>query len=368
MSLSLEQQTRLNSICPYFTRFPLAFPLACLSGAIAGQWVLDPFCGSGTSVFAARVKGACAVGVDSSPVAAAIARAKLQHVAPAAVIDRAACILRHSSATQVPEGPFWDNCYTPSVLETLCRFRNYFISTESDSVDMFLRALLMGLLHGPIRDKTLRYFSNHLTADFAPLPEAAIAVWKEHHLQPPVCNVREMIQQRAAYLLAEQPEPAVGIVLGGDSRKVHFADRGQKFGWIISSPPYYGMDSYPTDQWLRNWIIGGTAFPERKAAGQIAQQTPDAYVNDLAEVWKHVGDACHPGARLIVRVGDVPSIKAPPAVELFEASLNRAAAGWKIEKSIAVHRDTVTQNSDLLFSAPAPWPKNEMEVFARLKL
>ena len=39
----------LNSVCPYYTMFPLDFPLARLAGASTGDWVLDPFCGRGST-------------------------------------------------------------------------------------------------------------------------------------------------------------------------------------------------------------------------------------------------------------------------------------------------------------------------------
>jgi DNA modification methylase len=365
--LSLQQQTRLNSICPYFTRFPLAFPLAYLCEAAAGQWVLDPFCGAGASVFAARLLGLGAVGVDNSRVAAAIARAKLRHVTPAAVIDKAAHILHYSSSAPVPEGPFWDNCYTPAVLEALCRFRAYFAGRKKNTaVDWALSALLLGLLHGPNTDGTPRFFSNHLTADFAPNPQEALRFWTEHRLAPPQCDMLRMIAQRAVHLFAVQPPSAMGVVREGDSRNTAFAYRNSTFDWVITSPPYYGMNSYGADQWLRHWFLGGAPCPARDTTAQISQQNPKAYIHDLATVWKRLAPFCTPGAKLIVRIGNVPGSTAPPALELFQASLTRAASGWKIENSMSVQRDTTTQKSHPLFSAPAPWPENEMEVVARL--
>ena len=44
----------LNGICPYFTMFPLDFPLGILGRrAKPDDRVLDPFCGRGTTNFAA---------------------------------------------------------------------------------------------------------------------------------------------------------------------------------------------------------------------------------------------------------------------------------------------------------------------------
>ena len=73
--------------------FPLAFPFRTLRRADPGHWLIDPFCGRGTSNFAARLRGIPSVGIDSDPVAAAIARAKLVDAKPGFIIRTARQIL-----------------------------------------------------------------------------------------------------------------------------------------------------------------------------------------------------------------------------------------------------------------------------------
>ena len=73
----------LNAVCPYYTMYPLDFPLRVLKKhGKRGDWVIDPFCGRGTTNFAARLLEMPSVGVDSSPVAAALAKAKLATAEP----------------------------------------------------------------------------------------------------------------------------------------------------------------------------------------------------------------------------------------------------------------------------------------------
>src|SRR3954463_3000523 len=85
---------RLNGLCPYYTMFPLAFPFDALANSKPGEWVLDPFCGRGTTILAARLRGLPSVGVDSNPVAGAIAAAKLPQVRACEIIALARDILR----------------------------------------------------------------------------------------------------------------------------------------------------------------------------------------------------------------------------------------------------------------------------------
>lgn len=74
-------------VCPYYTMFPLEFPLRVLRDAPETSKVFDPFCGRGTTLYAARLRGLTAVGVDSNPVAVAIAAAKLSLVSTEKILS-----------------------------------------------------------------------------------------------------------------------------------------------------------------------------------------------------------------------------------------------------------------------------------------
>jgi hypothetical protein len=115
----------LNAVCPYYTMFPLEFPLGVLARrSRPKQWVLDPFCGRGTTTFAARLLGLPSVGLDSNPLAAALAAAKLPSVSPRQVSATARYILhRHPEPGDVPSGGFWRSAYNPTTLRQLCRLR-----------------------------------------------------------------------------------------------------------------------------------------------------------------------------------------------------------------------------------------------------
>ena len=83
----------LNAICPYFTMFPLDFPLGVLKDAGIDEWVFDPFSGRGTTNYAARLLGLPSIGIDSSPIAAALTEAKLVNATPDAIVAVAVEIL-----------------------------------------------------------------------------------------------------------------------------------------------------------------------------------------------------------------------------------------------------------------------------------
>jgi DNA modification methylase len=106
-TLAYDQRNALNAICPYFTMFPLEYPLRVLRVHRKDQpIVMDPFCGRGTTLFAARQLGLQAHGIDSSPVAVAIARAKLCRVDTEATLKLA--------QSYIDANQKWEQCQLPS--------------------------------------------------------------------------------------------------------------------------------------------------------------------------------------------------------------------------------------------------------------
>ncbi len=57
-SLAYNRDYALNAICPYFTMFPLEYPLRIIEKhKKSNPLVVDPFCGRGTTIYAARRVG-----------------------------------------------------------------------------------------------------------------------------------------------------------------------------------------------------------------------------------------------------------------------------------------------------------------------
>jgi DNA modification methylase len=105
--MSSDPQYSLNAICPYFTMFPLEFPLTILKRHPKARSVADPFCGRGTTLFAARLRGLRAYGIDCSPVAVAISEAKLAKLDLDSCLNLARDILSRTKKVEVPPGAFW---------------------------------------------------------------------------------------------------------------------------------------------------------------------------------------------------------------------------------------------------------------------
>ncbi len=354
----------LNAVCPYYTMFPLEFPLGVLTRqSRPKQWVLDPFCGRGTTTFAARLLGLPSVGLDSNPLAAALAAAKLPSVSPRQVNATARYILhQHPEPGDVPGGGFWRSAYNPTTLRQLCRLREGLLESCNTDARLVLRAILLGALHGPLSKQGTSYFSNQCPRTFAPKPRYALQFWKMRQLRPPRVDVLEIVRSRANRYLTEQPPSVPGILRIGDSRvRDSYVDL-PPISYVVTSPPYYGMRTYRQDQWLRNWFLGGPSAVDYASQGSdLAHSSPEAFVEQLALVWKNVRRVCKPAATLVGRFGGIQDRKCDP-VKMLKESLR--LSGWNLVtlRSAGTALDGRRQASQ--FFATTKTPRLEYDFYA----
>jgi DNA methylase len=323
-------QAALNGICPYFTMFPLEFPLNILKRrAREGDHVLDPFCGRGTTNFAARLVGLYSLGVDSSPVAAAITASKLVTTTVDDIISEARQLLAEGEARQIPEGEFWQWAYHPAVLDSLCRFREAFLVDCSTASRIALRGILLGALHGPKQKTFPSYFSNQCPRTYAPKPAYATRYWQDRKLAPVPVDVLATIERRAKRYYRVL-SPATAAVRLADSRAegaLQPETPETRFDWVITSPPYYGMRTYIPDQWLRNWFVGGPDAVDYTNRDQVAHSSPEHFAADLRQVWRNAAGVCAGDATMVIRFGGITDRRASP-LDLVKSSLGES--GWRI--------------------------------------
>jgi hypothetical protein len=320
----------LNAICAYFTMFPLDFPLNLFRRhARRSEWVCDPFCGRGTTNFAARLLGMPSVGIDSSPVAAAIAQAKVVYAPLKSVLKTAEALLKDSpDAKEIPQGRFWKLGYSESTLLQICRLREAFLADCSDPARIMLRAILLGALHGPLNKGEPTYLSNQCPRTFAPKPYYSVGFWKDRGLHAPKIDVIDVVRRRATWYLSDQPEASDGLVVNADSRAMMMECLPEKFSWVVTSPPYYGLRTYIPDQWLRNWFVGGpSSVPYEQRPEDMTHSDPDEFAKQLGQVWSNTAIASAANARLVCRFGAIHDRKTDP-LSIIKKSFHDS--GWRI--------------------------------------
>ncbi len=357
---------RLNNICPYFTMFPLEFPFSRLKNAAPNDWVLDPFCGRGTTNFAARLRCLPSFGIDSNGVAIAIAAAKYVNVTSNEVVNLCKSILSNkSSSLDVPQGTFWEICYERSTLIDICKVREYLLASCTSETEIALRALMVGILHGP-RQKKAGYLSNQMPRTYSSKPNYAIKFWAERSMKPPEIDLLDVVQRRAYFTFSRVPRPVPGGVLLADSRFQNLQNMGISFQWVVTSPPYFGMKSYLPDQWLRNWFIGGPSTVTYDGKRQIKSEGKSNFISELAKVWTNVAKVCIPGSHLIVRFGTLPSSLSDPRI-LLKGSLKAANCGWRIVTIRNAGYSSLGKRQAEQFGLKIGTPVTEIDLYAKLE-
>ena len=330
------QKKALNGICPYFTMFPLEYPLKVLRKHKNKNTVtLDPFCGRGTTLFAARQLNLEAWGIDTSPVAVAIAKAKLASTDLETPLTLASELISNNIPLNIPQTTFFKAAYHPDTLRDLCSLREALLALKNDTdASVILRAAALGCLHGP-RAKHIEntgYFSNQMPRTYASKPDYAVRYWQKHNLVAPKIDILKVLRRKIERLitLEKQTENSITQVLTGNSQLAcTYQSITSTPSVIITSPPYFGMRSYIQDQWLRNWFLGGTDYVDYDTGDQIAYGSKEIFANSLGQVWKNVSDIGSDDLHMFVRFGIIPSAKVD-AKKLFMNSLESSGVKWKI--------------------------------------
>jgi len=312
--------------------FPLEFPLAILAKHKQARLVLDPFCGRGTTLYAARHHGIRAVGIDCSPVAVAISKAKLASFSVEKPLTLAKRILETGDALDVPEGPFWRLAFHPNTLRDICRLRTGLLQVRDSDSAVLLRAAVLGVLHGPTT-KVRSYLSNQMQRTFSPKPDYAVRFWKERNLKPLYVDVLAALQRKLERIASGEY-----TVISRGWRDVHSGDSAQASSFhavpsgvdlVITSPPYYGMRTYVPDQWLRNWFLGGPAHVDYSDPGDLPSSSPADFAKALGRTWANAVSKRSDDFRLFVRFGVIPS-RVVNARRLLLDSLDESGQRWKV--------------------------------------
>lgn len=263
--------------------------------ALGEGTVLDPFCGGGTVLIEALLAGRFALGLDVSPIAALVARART-----AITTEEERTVLRSTArkaaeAAMKPPPPMGlpddvEGWYEPHVLAELGALR------DAIGKDPLLRAVFSAILV-----KVSRRASD-TSAGKKPEPRPAGTTATLFHKK-----AREFARHLEE-LAAAVPPGVVARVHREDARE--FRGKGE-YGQVVTSPPYPGVYDYLPMQRLRlDWLQmdPGTAWREeigsRRSFRADRATAVTAWKDDTRQWVKSMFKALGPGGRMIVVIGD----------------------------------------------------------------
>lgn len=369
--LSSDPRYSLNAVCPYYTMFPLEFPLQVLKQMKKNTIVLDPFCGRGTTNYAAQVLGIKSYGIDTSTIAVAITKAKLAKTTFSDVIALADEFLNKNNNVEVPKGSFWRWAFHPETLVKVCQLKEGLLGCENTDSAIMLRAIALGCLHGPMNKDANNpsYFSNQMPRTFAPKPDYSVKFWKKNDLKPSPVDLIQPIKKKAKRILDQpiQQNSAHNCVFRSDSKNYDiFLKIKEKIHLVVTSPPYYGMKRYIQDQWLRNWFLGGSQTIDYHVTDQLDHFSPDLFAKSLSKVWDNIYNIAADEIRLVVRFGGMPSRKVNYD-DILKTSLDYSAANWRIYyRRNAGNAGKGRRQANIMGGRVKSSPINETDYYIRL--
>lgn len=305
--------------------FKLGVPARILQRHPDAKTILDPFCGRGTSLYAARLHGKKSIGIDINPVAAAVSQAKVANITRRRIENALRKAFR-TTAASVPDGEFWQRCFHPDTLREICCLREFLSSARGDSAAV-LRAVVLGLLHGP-KTKVGSYLSNQMPRTYATKPASAIRFWRKHKMRAPRVDTAALITRRLEYLLEDVPASPGGKVMCGDA--LHLLPRlATKSDLVITSPPYMGLRTYVPDQWLRLWFLGGPSDVSYNCPGQIGLENEEKFRASLASTLLGIDLATKRNAHAYLLLGSIPSVPVDIS-SLMRTAIRDSNSSWRM--------------------------------------
>ncbi|MDR0414033.1 MAG: site-specific DNA-methyltransferase [Prevotellaceae bacterium] len=249
----------------YYAMFPVDFAFSVVEKySKEGDYIVDPFAGRGSSVYAGGVLGRRSLGVEINPVGWLYGAVKLHPADKEEVEDRLREVYerRHEYAAQAKQMPeFYRICYCDDVLKFLLCARES-LNWKGSNVDATLMSILLVHLHAELGEG----LSNQMKGTKSMGMSYSVQWWKSKGMEtPPAVDPYPFIRKKIAWRY-EKGRPQIKLdsrVIFGDSAQelAPIADsagrNGMTFSLLFTSPPYYSITNYYADQWLRLWLLGG---------------------------------------------------------------------------------------------------------------
>lgn len=288
-----RQGHSLHFIVPYQACFAPQIPRYFIENySKAGDIVLDPFCGRGTTVFEANQLDRIGHGIDVSPLAIQIAKSKLRQVTLSQVIARLKQIDFSKEYLEGYEG--FKDIYHPKTYSQLLNLRDQLKDTP---VDNLIKTIILGRLHGHSK----AFFSVWTFNVISLSKERIKAQSNKRGIKPEYRDVVASIIKKAEAVLTDKvKEQKDSQLFLKDIRTVTAKD---KVDLVVTSPPFLNVINYIDDNWLRFWFLG---YDREKLRNVLIQtENMDQYKAFIKMSLEKMYQLLRSGKYCIVEVGDV---------------------------------------------------------------
>jgi DNA modification methylase len=291
----------------YAARFHPLMVRRLISDLPQGATLCDPFCGSGTALVEAALRGVHTFGVDVNPLAVQLTRLKatvwpferrmelLESARGAAERSRGR-VSRRARTRESGERYDDPRAYAPHVFRELVGLREEIAAERDATLREALLLVLSSILVKVSRQRSDTAQSTVERAIGKGLP-TKLFVRKAEELTTRMSDF-------AAKVPRNTPPPDVRL---GDARKLsHLKDASVDV--VVTSPPYLGTYDYAAHQARRfGWLevsAEDRAFADKFEIGARRNAKPAEWQHDVAAFTTEIARILRPGAHAFLAIGD----------------------------------------------------------------
>ena len=298
-----------HSLHPYPAKFPPQLPKSILKQfATKGQTVLDPFCGSGTSLIEARLQGINAVGVDVNGLSVLLSKVKTTPLHTEQIK-----IIRNFIEQIKEEKLLWNNVSRPKIvaknIEGLAHWFQANVAEEltfilqkidtiydEDSKD-FLKIVLSSII--------VRVSNQESDTRFAAIEKNIRNVFAFDLF---ISRVNEYMN-RIIELSNSIDQKTTLKIYNADSRNLDFI-KNNSIDIIITSPPYANTyDYYLYHKFRKRWLDLDVKFAQYNEIGSRRQFSSlkhhaQKWTDDLIKCFQEMHRVLKPDHFAFIVIGD----------------------------------------------------------------
>ncbi len=316
----------------------------------AGDSVLDPFMGRGTTLLEAALLGRVPVGNDLNPLSKILLTPRIEPPLLADVDERLDLLRERIVPLEAEDDePDLEPFYEEETLGELRALRRYFLDGEAhgtlDAVDRWLRMVATNRLTG----HSSGFFSGRtMPPNQAVTPVTQRKLNERLALVPPRRDLFRILNKKTRsllrnvtdadrYRLAQLRDKA--RLLTGQASCLDALETAS-IACTVTSPPFLDIVQYATDNWLRCWFNGIDA--QAVEASIRDTRKLEAWRDAMGEVFVELFRVTRPGGWVVFEVGELRKGK----LRLEEEVLPVASAAGFDTVGVVVHSQEFTKTAN----------------------